>query len=116
MVTSAPTLADRRTRKATDLERDPRIPVHSIVTDRQGTSGEYKVRGRAIPVDDAGVQQQYAEVDDVTFIRLDSSTDDQFVAPERSGSTAGEARLSDGHESGARAHATVPFLSPCSEW
>jgi hypothetical protein len=35
-------------------------------------------------VDDAGVQQQYAEVDDVTFIRWDASTDDQFVAPERS--------------------------------
>jgi hypothetical protein len=89
-----------RTRKAEDLDRDPRILVHSIVTDREGTSGEYKVRGRAIPVDDAGVQQQYAgtveaelgwrpepgrfhlfrlEIDDVTFIRWDSSTNDQFV-------------------------------------
>src|SRR5439155_13891074 len=33
--------------KAKDLMRDPRILVHSIVTSRDGTEGEYKVRGRA---------------------------------------------------------------------
>jgi hypothetical protein len=88
------------TRKAADLLRDPRILVHSIITDREGTSGEYKVRGHAIAVDDGSVQQRYAEtvatklgwrpepgrfhlfrveIDDVTFIRWDSSTNDQFV-------------------------------------
>ena len=49
-----------RTRKAGDLRRDSRILVHNIVTDREGTSGEFKVRGNAIPVDDAGVQQRRA--------------------------------------------------------
>src|SRR5205823_7929837 len=44
-----------RTRKVADLERDPRILVHSVVIDREGTSGEYKVRGRAVPVDDTEV-------------------------------------------------------------
>src|SRR5207237_5766294 len=35
--------------KARDLRRDPRILVHSIVTSRDGTDGEFKVRGRAVP-------------------------------------------------------------------
>lgn len=89
-----------RTRKAADLELDPRILVHSIVTGREGTAGEYKVRGRAVPEDDPAVQRAYArtvkselgwqpepgrfhlfrvDIDDVTFIRWDSATNDQFV-------------------------------------
>jgi pyridoxamine 5'-phosphate oxidase-like protein len=32
--------------KAVDLLRDPRILVHSVVTNREGTEGEFKVRGR----------------------------------------------------------------------
>lgn len=31
--------------KAADLRRDPRVLVHSIVTSRDGTDGEVKVRG-----------------------------------------------------------------------
>src|SRR2546423_3141806 len=38
-----------QTRKATDLQRDPRILVHSIVTDREGTGGEFHRPGRAVP-------------------------------------------------------------------
>jgi hypothetical protein len=88
-------------RKAHDLERDPRILVHSIVTGREGTAGEFKVRGLAVPEADPGVQAGYAEVvlarlewapepgrfhlfwvdvEDVTFIRYDPETADQFVA------------------------------------
>lgn len=48
----------RSSRKAADLERDARILVHSIVTGREGTLGEDKVRGRAAPVDDVGLQRQ----------------------------------------------------------
>lgn len=87
-------------RKASDLERDARVLVHSIVTSRDGTAGEYKVRGHAIADLDPAVQRGYAraiqavagwepqagrfhlfrvDVDDVTFIRWDSSTNDQFV-------------------------------------
>jgi hypothetical protein len=33
--------------KARDLLRDPRIPVHSVITSRDATEGEFKVRGTA---------------------------------------------------------------------
>jgi hypothetical protein len=87
-------------RKAADLERDPRILVHSIVTARDGAAGEYKVRGRAIEERQPATAERYAiqvsttigwspepgrfhlfriDVDDVTFIRYDEPTGDQFV-------------------------------------
>jgi hypothetical protein len=86
--------------KARDLFRDPRILVHSIVTGRDGALGEYKVRGRAIVESDKEVQRSYAQVvseqlgwapevghfhlfktdvADITFIRYDGETGDQFV-------------------------------------
>jgi hypothetical protein len=88
------------TLKAADLGRDARILVHSIVTGRDGTGGEYKVRGTAVAEPDRPVQEHYAEVvaaqlgwepepgrfhlfrvdvDDVTFIRWDDATNDQYV-------------------------------------
>lgn len=88
-------------RKAGDLARDPRILVHSIVTSRNGAAGECKVRGLAVPVIDPEIQTAYAvvvrhrlgwdpvpgrfhlfwvDVDDVTFIRYDDASGDQFVA------------------------------------
>ncbi|HEV3450245.1 MAG TPA: hypothetical protein VG869_03485 [Acidimicrobiia bacterium] len=87
--------------KAADLERDPRLLVHSTVSGREGTNGEFKVRGRAVPEPDLRTQRAYAEVvkaalgwvpvpgrfhlfrvaiDDVTFIGYDDATGDQFVA------------------------------------
>ena len=89
-----------QTRKAADLQRDPRILVHNIVTTREGTGGEYKLRGRAAAEADARVHDSYAEavvsqlgwqpepgrfhlfrveIDEVTFIRWDSATNDQYV-------------------------------------
>lgn len=86
--------------KAADLTRDPRILVHSIVTGRDGAAGEYKVRGRAIEEREPAIQQGYADevetrlgwnpepgrfhlfridVDDVTFVRYDEPTGDQFI-------------------------------------
>jgi Pyridoxamine 5'-phosphate oxidase len=88
------------TRKAADLRRDPRILVHSIVTSRDGTDGEFKVRGTAHDVPDPDVQARYAhevatqlgwspevgkfhlfavEIEDVTFVRWDDATNDQYV-------------------------------------
>jgi hypothetical protein len=48
-------------RKANDLVRDPRILVHSIVTNRDGEDGETKLRGTAIAMDDNALHQRYAE-------------------------------------------------------
>jgi len=87
--------------KARDLLRDPRVLVHSIVTGRDGSDGELKVRGTARDEPDLELQRRYAEavaaalgwrpepgrfhlfsvdISDVTFIRYDEPTGDQFVA------------------------------------
>jgi hypothetical protein len=91
----------RESRKARDLERDPRVLVHNVVTDREGTDGEYKIRGHAHEEHDAETQQAYADevrrtlgwnpepgrfhlfrvdVDEVTYIRWDSANNDQYVS------------------------------------
>jgi hypothetical protein len=87
--------------KARDLLRDPRVLVHSVITGRDGGEGELKVRGLARADDDPERQRRYAaavasalgwepepgrfhlfsvDLDDVTFIRYDDATGDQFVA------------------------------------
>lgn len=38
--------------KVADLRRDPRCVVHSSVTDINGSEGEFKLDGRAVPVAD----------------------------------------------------------------
>jgi hypothetical protein len=113
--------------KARDLLRDPRILVHSVVTGRDGTEGEFKVRGTARTQDDPAVQRRYAEavtasldwspvpgefhlftvdIGQVTFMRYDPATGDQFTAmwpPARefvrrgtSATTVGDAEPVDG--------------------
>jgi hypothetical protein len=88
-------------RKARDVQRDSRVLVHSVVMNREGTHGEYKVRGRAVAETDPSVHRDYAEevrrrigwspepgrfhlfridVEDVTFVRWDPETNDQFVS------------------------------------
>jgi hypothetical protein len=87
-------------RKAADLRRDARILVHSIVTSRDGEDGEYKLRGVAVEDSRAATQARYArevaarrgwqpepgkfhlfrvELTDITFIRWDDETNDQYV-------------------------------------
>lgn len=87
-------------RKAEDLARDPRVLVHNTVSERDGRAGEYKVRGRAVRDSDLDVQQEFADevrrqlgwspepekfhlyrvdVDDVTYVRYDDVTGDQFT-------------------------------------
>jgi hypothetical protein len=89
-----------RSRKAADLARDSRVLVHSIVTNRDGEDGEYKVRGRCRAEEDRGVQERYADavsavlgwrpdlgrvhlfsvdVDSVSYLRYDDATGDQFT-------------------------------------
>jgi Pyridoxamine 5'-phosphate oxidase len=88
-------------KKARDLIRDPRILVHSVVTGRDGGDGEFKVRGRARQETEPRVLLRYANavssalgwypepgrfhlfavaIDQVTFIRYDSESGDQYVA------------------------------------
>lgn len=48
--------------KAKDLIRDPRILVHSIITDRKGHEGEFKLRGTVTDVvKDKGRRERYCE-------------------------------------------------------
>ena len=42
--------------KALDLLRDPRCVVHSVVSDRAGTEGDFKLYGKAVPVEDPQVR------------------------------------------------------------
>jgi len=46
--------------KARDLVRDSRVLVHSIVTGRDGTDGEFVLRGRAVLEHDSRLNQQIA--------------------------------------------------------
>jgi hypothetical protein len=88
--------------KARDLLHDPRILVHSVITSRDGTQGEFKIRGNTRVEDDPAVQRRYADavaaslgwdpqpgrfhlfavdISQVTFITYDpSGSGDQHVA------------------------------------
>lgn len=86
--------------KAADLLRDPRVLVHSIVTGPDGGEGEIKLRGTAEEVPDDARQRRYAdavaaalpwtpevgrfhlfrvEVGDVTYVRYDNASGDQYL-------------------------------------
>src|SRR2546427_5275143 len=41
-----------QSRKALDLLRDPRCTVHSSISNRDGTEGEFKLYGRALEIQD----------------------------------------------------------------
>ena len=87
--------------KARDLARDPRILAHSVITKREGTEGELKIRGTARAEGDPAVQRHYADavasalgwdpqpgwfhlfavdIGEVSFIKYDHATGDQSVA------------------------------------
>src|SRR5947209_3348322 len=48
-----------RSPKALDLLRDPRLVVHSVVSDRKGTEGDFKLYARAVSVDDPERRARY---------------------------------------------------------
>ena len=50
-----------RSVKALDLLRDPRCVVHSTVSDRHGSEGEFKVYGRAVDVTDLDERRRFAD-------------------------------------------------------
>jgi pyridoxamine 5'-phosphate oxidase-like protein len=90
-----------QSRKAQDLFRDHRVLVHSIVTNRDGSEGEYKLRGHAVIENDPALTAHYSdevakrlgwrpevgrfhlfrvEIHEITVIRWDDRTNDQYVA------------------------------------
>jgi Pyridoxamine 5'-phosphate oxidase len=50
-----------KSRKALDLLRNPRVVVHSTVSDREGTEGDFKLSGRAIDVPEPDLRMHYAD-------------------------------------------------------
>ena len=88
-----------QSRKAADLLRDDRILAHSIITTRDGTEGEVKLRGRAVAIDDPDLRAKYCDavailgwrpeepwfhlfridIEDLTLIRY-APSGDQYVA------------------------------------
>jgi len=50
-----------QSRKARDLLRDDRLVVHSVVADRMGTDGDFKLYGRAVDVTDADLRGRFAD-------------------------------------------------------
>ncbi len=61
--------------KALDLLRDPRCVVHSVVSDRTGTEGEFKINGAAWQVKDSELKEIYC---DVFEQRMDFRPQDDF--------------------------------------
>jgi len=50
-----------RSVKAADLARDPRIVLHNAVIDGDGSEGEFKLYGRALPVTDPILRAEPAD-------------------------------------------------------
>lgn len=50
-----------RSPKAVDLLRDPRVVVHSVTTNREGTDGDVKIYGRAVDERDSGTRTAFRE-------------------------------------------------------
>ena len=50
-----------RSVKALDLLRDPRCVVHSTVSDREGTEGEFKVYGRVVDVTNLEERRRFVD-------------------------------------------------------
>jgi len=50
-----------QSKKALDLLRDPRCALHSAIFDINGSEGEFKLRGRAVPVETVELRDSYRE-------------------------------------------------------
>ena len=51
-----------RSLKALDLLRDSRVFVHTLITSKKGDEGEFKIRGRALPLSDNRLRTALADV------------------------------------------------------
>jgi Pyridoxamine 5'-phosphate oxidase len=50
-----------RSLKALDLLRDPRVFIHTVVSGRDGSEGEFKLSGVAVSVEDADLRHAVAD-------------------------------------------------------
>lgn len=50
-----------RSPKALDLARDPRVVVHSVTTNKDGTDGDVKLYGHAVDVANAGLRAAFRD-------------------------------------------------------
>ena len=50
-----------RSKKALDLLRDPRVVVHSVTSNKDGTDGDVKIYGRAVDEHDPEVRAAFRE-------------------------------------------------------
>ncbi len=50
-----------QSRKAQDLLRDPRCTVNTIVSNRDGSEGDFKIYGFAVEIQDLEMRQRYSE-------------------------------------------------------
>jgi hypothetical protein len=57
-----------QSRKALDLLRDPRVVVHSVVSNKDGSEGDFKLYGRVHDVPDPERRRAYG---DATYARID---------------------------------------------
>ena len=48
-----------QSRKALDLLRDPRCVIHSCVSDRMGSEGDFKLYGTAVDIQDPALRETY---------------------------------------------------------
>jgi hypothetical protein len=64
-----------QSRKALDLLRDPRVVVHSVVTNKDGSEGDFKLYGRVLDVPDPQRRRAYGNA---TFARIAWRPDGPF--------------------------------------
>jgi hypothetical protein len=64
-----------RSKKALDMQRDPRVVVHSTVSDTAGTEGDFKVYGRAVDVPEPERRTRFG---DATEARIDWRPSEPF--------------------------------------
>ena len=64
-----------QSRKALDLVRDPRIVVHSAVSNRDGSEGDFKLYGRVHDVPDPALRTAYG---DTLFEKIDWRPEEPF--------------------------------------
>jgi hypothetical protein len=64
-----------RSLKALDLLRDSRVFVHTVVPNRDADDGEFKLRGRAVPIEDVPLRHDVSDAIEAAI---------QWRPPERS--------------------------------
>jgi hypothetical protein len=50
-----------QSKKCLDLLREPRCTLHSTTSDKAGTQGDFKLYGRAVPMDDPATRARYED-------------------------------------------------------